>query len=366
MPVTTKQVVKVDLVTKRPNPKVLMLGKTTVEVGVQIVDNEKPPPIVMKRVIDSAVTPTITRYQNTLDKELKILEGKVLEMVKKGDAKGAEKIISETAVSITGAVGGLQGAVNNAVKQLQEDDKRKDKLLLEAQIKTGVNVGIIVIKAGTDVAKLVGSAGTDVTAYVNLAKGIYKIVMIIRDETKGEAAVRQDFLKEIGGYTTGKQRAVVELEAKAKKAGKPFKLDPPTLKAVGAAVKPQAAKVEVARKKYQNKTTKMRHNLVSLSNETVKMEKAMKGAKDLKRGVELGAKVIKLKGGVDRAYAKLTRAEKFAADMAMLLTEAGLKMDDRTFGERLRQLDVDDWAKIVKELYDASKELVDTLVDVAA
>jgi hypothetical protein len=256
--------------------------------------------------------------------------------------------------------------VNEAVKQLQADDKRADNLLLEAQIKSGINVGIIVIKAGIDVAKLAGSAGADVTAYISLAKGIYKLVMVIREEAKGEAAVRQDFLKAIGVYTTGKQRAVIALETKAKKEKKPFKLDPPTLKAIGTAVKGDAAKVEVARKKYKNKCTKMRQSLVGLSNETVKLEKAMKGAKDLKKGVVIGSKVMALKGGVNRAYAKLTAAEKFADDMAFLLTEAGLKMDDRTFAERLRQLDVDDWVKIVKELADVSKELGETIMEVAA
>jgi hypothetical protein len=290
-------------------------------------------------------------------------EKKVDELIKKGDAKAADKMVQDTAVSVTGAVKNLNRAVDAAVQKQLAEDKRADALLVEAQVRTAVNVTTIVLKTGTDIGRLVATSGADLKAYKNIAQNIYDLAVIIRDEAKGEAAVRMDFLKTIGSYSTTKQRKVTELEQEAKKQRQPFKLqDPKVVKLVGAAVKPEAAKVEAARKKYQAKVTKMRQGLMKMGAEADKLEKAMKGASNLTRGVELGAKLMKLKGSVKTSYTRLTAAEKFAQDMAMLLTEAGIKMDDRTFSERLKQADVADWAKLGKELADAAKEFVEMFV----
>jgi hypothetical protein len=91
----------------------------------------------------------------------------------------------------------------------------------------------------------------------------------------------------------------------------------------------------------------------------------MKSAPSLKEGVKLGAEVMKMKGNVKTCYGSLQNAEKFADDMAFLLTEAGVKVDDSTFMERLKNLRaLPDLQAFAKDLQSAAKNLqsiVDTI-----
>lgn len=363
MPETISKRFTVDLCPKKPNKNVMDVGETRVIIEVGVSARTKPAPIVLDRLVDKAAMPVIDRYQKTVQEEVNRLQAKFLDMVKKRNVKGADTMARETTLSVKNACASLQAAVTDAVQKQIKIDYRDDQNLLEAQIKVGVKIGFGVIKIGKDITTLAVTMGADATAWYSLAKGIYTLATTIRNETKDEQARRKDLLDAIGKYSTEKQRRKI-LADKANKSNK-AKLEL-AYKEIFKTIKSEGEKAEGKRKHYKNKVTGMRHELEDLSKKTANLETSMKAAKGLKDGVKIGAQVMKLKGTVKAFYATLQKSEKFADDMAMLLTEAGVKVDDSTFMERLKNLKaVPDLATFAKDLYDAAKNLQDIIGAIA-
>ncbi|HKC26510.1 MAG TPA: hypothetical protein VKB75_00730 [Jatrophihabitans sp.] len=363
MPETIKKTFKIDLCPKKPNPNVMILGDTTVVVEVSVTAKKKPAPIVLDRLIDKAGMPTALKYQQVIQEEVNKLQAKFLEMIKKRNANGAKKLADETTMSVRNACKALQSAVNVAVEAQIKRDYRDDQNLLEAQVKVGLSISFKVIGIGKDVAVLAVSMGADPTAWLSLAKNIYELSTVIYNEAKDEKAVRKDLLNGIGKYCTEKQRRVIAEEKAAKSNKAKLEL---ALKDVYKTFKPQSEKVEVTRKRYRNKVTAMRQDLEKLSKKTDDLEKAMRAAKNLKDGVKLGAKVMQMKGSVKTTYLSLSTAERFADDMAMLLTEAGVKVDERTFSQRMSSLDgVSDFASLANELRTAAQNIAEMVKELS-
>ena len=357
MPVTVNKKFTVDLCPKKPNPLVMNLGDTRVVVDVSITAKQKPAPIVLDRLIDKAAMPVIVHYQKTVQAEVNRLQDKFLQMVKARNAKGATELANTTTHAVKNACASLQGAVEDAVKKQVKIDYRDDQNLLEAQIKVGLTISFKVIAIGKDLAQLTVSAGADPTAWLSLAKNIYGLATVIQQEAQDEKATRKDLLTAVGKYCTDKQRRVIEAE-KAKKSNKAaLEL---AFKDIYRKFAPESKKVEEERKRYKNKVTKMRHNLEGLSKKTAGLEAEMKKAKTLKEGVKLGAHVMNMKRNVKTTYVALQKAETFADDMAFLLTEAGIKVDDRTFMQKLRAFDnIPDLVSLAKDLKDAASDIQD-------
>ena len=68
------------------------------------------------------------------------------------------------------------------------------------------------------------------------------------------------------------------------------------------------------------------------------LEAKVKQAGSLKEVVEVGAKLMNMKRKGKVASDVYMNCEKFADDMAMLLTEAGVKVDDSTFTQKMSSL----------------------------
>jgi hypothetical protein len=197
-----------------------------------------------------------------------------------------------------------------------------------------VKIGFKVINVGKDITMIAVSMGANAAAWLKMAKGIYDIASMINDGTKDEKARRQDLLTAIGKYSSTKTLRVHE-RAKAETNKAKLQL---IYKEVFKSVKSEGDKAEAKRKHYKAKVTGLRQELEKLSERTSQMETAMKSAPNLKEGVKIGAVVMQMKGAVKTNYAGLQKAEKFADDMAMLLTLAGVEVDDRTFAERMQSL----------------------------
>jgi hypothetical protein len=272
----------------------------------------------------------------------------------------------ETSLSVRNACAALQAAVTEAVKAQIKSDYRNDQNLLEAQVKVGLKVGFKVISIGKDVATLAVTAGVDVTAWRGLAKNIYDLATIINDETKDESARRNDLFKVFGEYTTDKQVRMIEVDRAVKSKKAKIEL---ALKDAYRTLKPKSGKVEEKRKHYKAKVTTMRQQLEKLSKRTDDMEKAMKAAPTLKEGVKIGTQMVQMKGQVKKTYISLQKAEKFADDMSFLLTEAGIKVDDRIFTERLRDFgtlkEIAGYCSDLKSAADNLQKIVETVAKAA-
>jgi hypothetical protein len=357
MPETIKKTFAVDLCPKKPNANVMNLGDTKVVIEVSVTAKTKPAPIVLDRLIDRAAMPKALEYQKVVQEEVNKLQAKFLDMIKKRNVNGAQKLADETSLSVRNACKALQSAVNQAVEAQIKNDYRDDQNLLEAQVRVGLKISFKVISIGKDVAVLGASMGADPTAWISLTKNIYELAVIVQNEAKDEKAVRNDLLNGIGKYCTEKQRRVIAEEKAAKSNKAKFEL---ALKDLYKTFKPQSEKVEATRKRYKNRVTSMRQDLEKLSKKTADLEKGMKTAKNLKDGVKLGAKVMKMKGDVKTVYLSLSKAETFANDMAFLLTEAGVKVDDRTFMEKIKSLNaVPDFMSLANDLRTAAQDIQD-------
>jgi hypothetical protein len=92
----------------------------------------------------------------------------------------------------------------------------------------------------------------------------------------------------------------------------------------------------------------------------------MKRAPNLKEGVTIGAKLMQMKREGNKVKEKFYKAEEFSKDMAFLMTEAGVKVDDRTIAQKLQALDgLGDVVKSASEIKSAAedvKKLIENIV----
>ncbi len=334
MPEAISKRLVVDLCPKKPNKNIMDLGETRVGVEVTVAAKKKPAPIVLDRLTDMAAMPVMQNYQKIVQEEVDKLAAKFTDMKSKGDASGATDLARTTTHAVKNACASLQGAVTQAVQKQIKIDYRDDQNLVEAQVKVAVKIGFKVINVGKDITMIAVSMGANAAAWLKMAKGIYDIASMINDGTKDEKARRQDLLTAIGKYSSTKTLRVHE-RAKAETNKAKLQL---IYKEVFKSVKSEGDKAEAKRKHYKAKVTGLRQELEKLSERTSQMETAMKAAPNLKEGVKIGAVVMQMKGAVKTNYAGLQKAEKFADDMAMLLTLAGVEVDDRTFAERMQSL----------------------------
>lgn len=356
MPESISKRLVVDLCPSRPDKKIMDLGETRVGVEVTVSAKKKPAPIVIDRLIDKAANPVMEHYREIVQDEVNKLAAKFVRMKSSGDASGAAELAKTTTHAVKNACASLQGAVTQAVQKQIKLDYRDDQNLIEAQVKVAVKVGFKVISVGKDITMIAVSMGANVAAWLKMAKGMYEIATMINDGAKDEKARRQDLLQAIGKYSSTKTLRVHE-RAKAETNKAKLQL---IYKDVFKSVKAEGDKAEAKRKHYKAKVTSLRQELEKLSERAGQMETAMKGAPNLKEGVKIGAVAMKMKGAVKGNYIALQKAEKFADDMAMLLTLAGVEVDDKTFAERIQSLKaIPDLVSFGSNLKTAAKNIYD-------
>jgi hypothetical protein len=333
MPSQTKTITA-DLCPQKPDAKLLDVGDTKVTVNVTIEAKGPLPSSKVDRCVASA-TQEVNRYAQVISQEIKALEGKVRDLIKKNDSEGAKKMAASTSMSVQNAVKSIQGKVDSVVKDRLKKEAQGDKNLLEARVATVVKCGFKVVGIANKAFAVVASGGTAIPAWFSLAKAIYDLAKMVYEVTKGEKKLRDELLKAMGSYFSEKQRQVIEKEKADKSVRKKIAL---FAKEIYRKAKSKADAAEGARKKYRNEVTRMRQGVDKMFTKVAELEAKLKQAGGLKEGVQIGAKLMTVKRSGKAASDVYMKCEKFADDMAMLLTEAGVKVDDATFASKMSSL----------------------------
>ena len=80
------------------------------------------------------------------------------------------------------------------------------------------------------------------------------------------------------------------------------------------------------------------------------------------KGIAGGKQMVNLGTAVKTMNTRILECQGFADDMAMLLTEAGVDVDDSTALQKIRKLrDTDSIKEAAKEIYGAAKSLQDII-----
>jgi len=355
MPTLTKTIVA-DLCPSKPNPKILDVGDTKVTVTVTIDAKSALPSSKVDRCVATA-NQEIARYTQVISQEIKALEGKVRDLIKKKDREEAKKMASSTTMSVQNAIKALQGQINSAVKGRLQKEAQGDRNLLEARAATVVRSAFKLVSITNTAFELVATGGADITAWVGLVQTIYELAKIIHEATKGEKKLRADLLKSMGAYFTDKQRQVIEKEKKDKSARKKIAL---FAKEIYGKSKSKADAAEGARKKYRNEVTRIRQGIDKMFKSITALEAKVKQAGSLKEGVQVGARLMNMKRKGKAASDVYMNCEKFADDMAMLLTEAGVKVDDTTFTQTMSSLKhPGEMLSVIEEIVSNAKDIYD-------
>ncbi len=282
---------------------VLDVGPLPVDVVITVTSAGKIPDEVMKKHFRPKADAVIQDYETTISEELKRLAAKIGAAQKNGAADDAKAMIGETTMSVTNALANLQRAINSEIDAVAKKEGQRDANLKEARVATAAKAGKITISLAKGVATAVASGGVNLKAYYDIASALYDAYSEICQQLKDGDALSRDFAKELA-----------EVKAAADAAKK----------------KKALAEAEEKRRKYRNHTTKYLRAMKSAGENADKLAAAMKEAKTLKSGVEIGAKAMAAKRQVTALQAKYDAGDKKLEEMGALLTQLGGKPDDQT------------------------------------
>lgn len=341
-----------DLLPKNPRPLMLKLESTKINVEVEI--ETKAP--------NSAKTDRWTKVaEDEMERYREIVQDTVDKVTgdwEKGDGKPLserQRDVKELTTSINNAAASIEGAIEKAVKKQIEREARGDKNLLEAKIAVGIKGTFKVIAIGKDVAELAVTAGADVTAWLSLAKDLVTLAKLVHDQCKDEPKLREELLEAIGKYCTTKQRRWDE-EKKAKDWKAKAKL---IAKEIWASQKSLATKAETARKTYRNEVTAMIQKVDKVGDKRDKLQKELEKSGDINaKSLANGALKVKLGTSIKELNTNILKCQDFVDDMAMLLTENGVEVDDDTAVEKIKKLkNLGSVAEAASDVYTAAKNV---------
>ena len=342
-----------DLLPKNPVPLLLELKETKINVEVEI--ETKAPNSAKTDRWTKVAEAEMTRYRE-------VIEDTVEKVTKKWESGKEPVPLSERkkeaetlGKSVEKAIASMEAAIETAVKDQIKREAQGDKNLLEARIAVAAKGTFKVIAIGKDVAELAVSGGANVKAWYSLAKDIYTLAKLINDQCKDEPALREDLLKAIGTYCSTKQRRFDE-EKKADDWKAKAKLK---IKEIWTSQKSLAAKCETQRKQYRNEVTVLIQHVDKLGGKRDDLQAEMKKTAKLDAdGIKAGKRLVDLGSSIKTMNTLILKSQDFVDDMAFLLTENGIEVDDRTAMQKLKALD--DLGSIktaAKEIYTAATDL---------
>jgi hypothetical protein len=402
---TTHKFYIVDLIRQKPRSQYIEIPKYRVDVEIEVTTKGKlsakeVPSAAMER-LEKTARKKLEEYEKIITEEAFKLDKKISELMKQPSKKAqqeAEKLTQGVNASIKNALDSAEGAAQKAIEARLKKEAQGDKNLKEARVRTGLKVGKSLIKITGSVGKLVASAGADVSSYVTITKELVSLGKELQQQLKNEEKLRKDLQKGVTTYVefrgdaimkTAKKigltdtsgidfkkpldaiKEVTKRVAEGGEAAKKEFQDPKTgftkLKdIVVKGVKAKLADAEKARKAYREHTTKTRHKVDDMSAKADKLQKAMRAAKNLKAGVKIGAQCMQVKHGVSAMASKLDDREKFLDSMQEVLSEAGMKIDDRTTLDKLKELDKKTIMTEAKDLLSSIKSVKGAVEAVAS
>jgi len=383
---------------KSSNPDIIIpptLIDMTIDVTTKGILSASTVPTSALDRLEKAAREALDVYETTVTDEIKRFEKKFDELKKAGNLAAVEKELPTLNHAIKNALASAEGAATVAVEKRLAKEAKDDSNLKEAQVKLGFKIAVGVISVAKNVAILVGTMGADVTAYLAIAKTIALVSKDCYDYAKGEAKLREQLEKALKAYTklraTRMQQGVEKLIGstsgfdftspvksfqtfltKVKEAGETVLKGRTAAEVAGdfkkfvvASVKTQIDDMEKSRTAYREHTTKTRHKVDGTSAQADKLMKAMKSGSTLKTGVEIGAKYMVIKRNVTAMAKRLEEREAILADFETAMRGMGLEVDDTTFMEKLKALDVTSVGELCSAIYDVAgeiQELVEAVV----
>jgi hypothetical protein len=403
----TKTVVRkvdiVDLIRDRKTFPLLDIPPIRIVVDIEVtttglVMEPKPAPSAKLDRLEKAARDVLDNYEKTITSECEKFSKKIAELMEQGKEKEAQDIVTTVNVLVKNALNSAEGAATKAVDDAKKKEFQGDKLLTEARVKTGVKVTFAGVKLATSAVRLAGSHGADLHAYYTIAKTLKELAEELNQQLKGEEKLRSDLTKGVEAYMKMRNTKVMEA-AKANgltetgnmpgfpqvimfigesivKTGKQLTkgkdasaIAKDVLDFTKKAIVSQHQDVEKARQMYRNQTTIMRQKVDKISLKADELAAGMKQATTLKQGVAIGAQCMQVKGKVRVLAGDLDKAVGFLATMELIMKEdLGLKCDDRTIVDKLKEIDVKtiftegaslyENVKSVYELFDTVKSAV--------
>lgn len=313
---------------------VLKLGAMPVDVTITVttkgvVSAKKFSTEEMKKHFAPTAEKIIANYEKIISEELEKLAGTIRALKKSGGngAADPEKMVAETTLSVNNAVASLQAAINTAINTQVKTEAQRDMNLKEARAVTAAKVGKITIAIAASAAKLVATAGADIAAYVKIANELKSAFDELRQQLKGEKVLATDVVTKI----------IAAQNTTEPDKRKHFLDD-----------------AETARKKYRNHLAKCLGQLNSIGTNADALTKAMREAKSLKKGVEIGAQAMGVKRECTALQAKYDAGTKNLDEMGAQIVQLGGKIDDRTGFEKLIALNKEGIVAAVKAAADAA------------
>lgn len=339
-----------DLLPKNPRPLLIKYEETKVNVEITIETKVEPNSAQTDRWSKVAAG-EMKEYQDILHDTVAKVTAK-WDKLALGDMK---KEAAELTRSVNNALKPMEGALTAAVEQQIKREEQGNKNLFEAKVVTVVKAGHMVITIAANAASVVATGGTNVAGWLKLAKSIVDLAKLVYDACKDEPKLRAEFLEAIGAYNSRKQ-VLWNQEQKATDFKHKLKF---YVNKTWKSVKSMADKAEAARKKYRNEITSITQHVDGIGEKRDQLQKELNAsgqlnAKDIGRGKEM----IDLGTQVKGMNAHILSCQKFLDDMAYLLTESGVTVDDRTVVQKIKQLDgFKDIAASAKELRSTATEL---------
>jgi hypothetical protein len=349
-----------DLLPENPRPLFIQCQNTKINVVID-VETKKPCSAKTDRWEKVAVA-EMQRYRDIVEETVtKVTAG----WEKAGTADDPKKLAAlvlarkksaaDLTLAVNNACRSMKGAIEKAVGEQIKREAQGDANLREARVGAAIKGTVTVISIAKDVAELAVTAGANVKAWVSLCKDIVALAKLINDQCKDEPKLREELLKAIGTYSTTKQRRwneakkATDWKAKAKLLAKQ----------IWTSEKSLAEKAEAQRKKYRNEVTALIQKVDGLGEKRDALLALLKksGRVDAK-GIAEGSKMTRLQKSAREMNSRILECQKFVDDMAFLLKESGVEVDDATFMQQLKGLkNLSQIKTAAKEIYDAATDL---------
>jgi len=392
---TTRNFEIEDLILNKPTLKYLVIPPQRVDVVIEVTTTgiltaSQVASTKMER-LEKAAKKALAMYEQVISEEAEVLDVKVGKLVLVGKIKEAEAMVQGANQSIKKALLSAEGAAQKAIQSLLKDEAQKDSSLKEARVRTVLKWTAGGISLATSVAKLVATHGADVTSYISIAKQLKTLAEDVQQQMKAEDELRKDLVVNVQAYFASREKILVEfakrqlVDMSKINASDPIgSIDAIAAKvaAVGGAaakgrslvqiakdvhgivsngVTPILTKAETSRKAYREHTTKTRHKTDGISAEADKLDKAMKAAKTLKLGVQIGAQCMSVKRSARAMAVKLDNRETFLQEMQKIMAGEGMEIDDRTTLQKLKELDKLTIASEIKDIYSFASGIKDLI-----
>jgi len=312
---------------------------------------KKVPKAAVSRM-DKIATAVLDRYEKVCHETIVDMDRKVDGLINKARVSKdpgaampkaeaeAEKIVKTTTTMVMKAAASIQGAITSAVQKELAKERNYAELVQEYKVKVVYSVGKNTIKVAANVIRIAGSGGADIVAWGSLAKSVAAMGKTVTDAAKNESTLRSDLDGAIAEHTKNlwKEDVYQKKEKKTlkEKAKHLWQKHKKTGQKAAAKLKRYDVYIGGLYKQINKSSNEVEANWKKLDKAISKMEGGFANPKARKATAELGPAILALKKNVNTMSKQLEIKMSYADDMAVLLTEQGVKVDRDSFQKKWR------------------------------